>query len=338
MSDGRAPGDIALSFLAAMEAAGVKPSEPILHSLMSGDLVRFQVEGDRAGRRNGWARLHLDGHPAGAFGCNKRQIHEKWSADHEKKAYTKAERADYAKRMQAQREDRAAAKQAVEQAAGDRARALLDKAQPAGKHPYLVTKHIAGTGMRQLGDLLLVPMYGPDGAIWNIQCIAADGQKRFLKGGRTAGLTFMIEGGLEAILVAEGAATAAALNRATGATCYSAFSAGNLLAVAQMARLVSPDMRIVLCADDDQHLIDHPSVRRNVGLDEATEAAIAIGAAVAVPPRPSGSRADASWDFADISDDGVIRRALAKAVRPSRMAQSPNTFGSLEARLSRGPR
>jgi putative DNA primase/helicase len=325
-------GEVVSAFLSAMAASGIKPTGSIAQDLLSGELVRFHVAGDRASRRNGWARLHFDGCPAGAFGCNKRQIHEKWRAGTEGKVYSKAERVAFAKRMQAERAERAAAKQATEEATAARARAMLGKSGPAGDHPYLASKRIPGKGMRKLGNLLLVPMHGADGDVWNVQCIAQDAQKRFLTAGRTAGLMFPVQGSGNVVLVAEGAATAAALHRATGATCYSAFSAGNLLAVAEMARLTSPDTRIVVCADDDQHLIDHPSVRRNVGLDEAIAAAIAVRGFVAKPPRPS--EAAGGWDFADVHDDGLIRQAVTHAEAAPTLSQRTRPLGSLESRLA----
>ena len=56
-------------FIASMEAAGVRPVEPIAQNLAAGRLIRFRADGDKPGRRNGWAVLHLDGTPTGAFGC-----------------------------------------------------------------------------------------------------------------------------------------------------------------------------------------------------------------------------------------------------------------------------
>lgn len=54
-------------FLDAMWAAGIRPVEPIADKLAAGDPVRFRADGDKPGRRNGWAWLHLNGVPAGVF-------------------------------------------------------------------------------------------------------------------------------------------------------------------------------------------------------------------------------------------------------------------------------
>lgn len=335
MTDTRNPHEIALEFVTAMEAAGVKPSEPIIHSLLAGDLVRFHVDGDRPGRRNGWARLYVDGRPAGAFGCNRRQISEKWRAHQEPRTFSKADRAEYARRMQAQREERAASKRQAEVEASEKARSMLEKSQPATNHPYLVNKRIFGAGMRQLGSLLIVPMHDAEGTVWNIQCIGPDGAKRFLTGGRTSGLMASLNEGTNTVLIGEGAGTAAAVHRATGLTSYTAFSAGNVAAVAEVARSTWPSARLVICADDDRHLVNNPTVRRNVGLEEATAAALAVRGFVAIPPRPFDLCAQQGWDFGDVSDDSAIRKAIAEA-RPAWSSNRRNSpFGSLQTRMSR---
>ena len=101
MNQRPADHEITSAFIETMEASGVKPVEPISHELLSGQLVRFQVDGDRAGRRNGWARLFLDGRPAGVFGCHKRQISEKWTLEAPPQTYTPAQKRAYAEAMAA---------------------------------------------------------------------------------------------------------------------------------------------------------------------------------------------------------------------------------------------
>ena len=64
-------------FLDAMRAAGI---EPIGGFIPSGKLQRFRVAGDKPGSKNGWAVLHLDPPPSGAFGSNKTGVREIWSA------------------------------------------------------------------------------------------------------------------------------------------------------------------------------------------------------------------------------------------------------------------
>lgn len=59
--------DHVTAFIDAMTEAGMKPVEPIAGKL-GGKRIRFRCEGDRKGKQNGWAVLHLDARPAGAFG------------------------------------------------------------------------------------------------------------------------------------------------------------------------------------------------------------------------------------------------------------------------------
>ena len=128
-------------------------------------------------------------------------------------------------------------------------------------------------------------MFDAQGVLWNLQAIAPDGAKRFAKGGRQAGLFFILGSLTPRILVGEGFATCAAARRATGHMAVAAFSALNLREVALAIRAAFPGSDIVLLADDDAHLVDHPLIRKNVGLEAAEAAALAVGGRVAIPPR-----------------------------------------------------
>jgi putative DNA primase/helicase len=273
-------------FVAAMEAAGVAPAESIAHQLVGGELVRFQVAGDRAGRRNGWAVLHFDGIPAGAFGCNKRGISDKWRANVERPKLSRADRAAFKLKM-------AQAKVAKERDIEERHLAVADQAERlwnAGgriipSHPYLVAKRISGEGLRQSGSMLLVPMRDIEGKLWNLQRIFPDKGKLFLKGGRTHDLMFIIGNPDAVICIGEGMGTVAAVRRATGHAVVASFSEKNLTPVARLIAARWPDLDLIICADDDAHLVDHPDIQRNIGLEAAHAAAVAVGGRVAVPQR-----------------------------------------------------
>ena len=62
------------------------------------------------------------------------------------------------------------------------------------------------------------------------------------------------------------------------------FSAKNLEPVARAIRGRWPESSITIAADDDAHLLDHPTIKRNLGLDAAVAAAAAVGASIAMPP------------------------------------------------------
>lgn len=271
-------------FLAAMADCGIRPVDALDHDLLAGKFVRFKAVGDT--RPNSWAVFHQDGRPAGAFGCNKRQIKEKWKADGELRVFTKEERKSYAIEMAAKRASVAAEKAAIADAVAHRASSLLRRARVADdNHPYLTRKKISGAGLSQVEATLIVPMHDAQGKIWNAQFISPEGQKRFYTGGRTDALCWSIHKQSDRVFVGEGMATMSAVHRATACTVYAAFSAGNLTEGAKLARLAYPDADITICADDDAHLVDHPNIKRNIGLDAAHAAAAAIGGRVAVPSR-----------------------------------------------------
>ena len=273
-------------FIAAMEAAGVGPAEPIAQQLAGGELVRFQVAGDRAGRRNGWAILHLDGIPAGAFGCNKRGISDKWQANVERPRLSRADRAAFKLKMQQQAAQRQHETDERHRAVADRAEQLWNAAGCVNNsHPYLVAKRIPGEGLRQSGNMLLVPMRDIEGRLWNLQRIFPDRGKLFLKGGRTHELMFVIGDPDAVICIGEGMGTMAAVRRATGHAVVAAFSEKNLTPVARLIAERWSRCDLIVCADDDAHLVDHPTIKRNIGLEAAHAAAAAVGGRVAVPRR-----------------------------------------------------
>lgn len=277
--------DAISDFVSAMEAAGVKPLEPISHRLGDGQLVRFRADGDKPGRKNGWAVLHTDGCPAGAFGCYRLGISEKWRAG-SSKSMTPQQKRDRAEKW---RQASVARQASIEEAWADaaaKARELWNRGVPADeKHPYLAKKSIAGEGFRVNGDVLLVPMQDGEGKLWNVQRIYADGTKRFLPAARTTGLMWICGKPDAVICIGEGVSTVAAVRHATGHAVVASFSAKNLKAVAQAIHDRWPSLDKVICADDDAHLVDNPSVRRNLGLECAREAALAIGGRLALPPR-----------------------------------------------------
>lgn len=74
-----AEADVVERFRQAIEAAGLTPPEFIL---ADGQRHRFSSNG-RRGDDAGWYFLHLDGVAAGAFGCWRLGISQKWSSKSE---------------------------------------------------------------------------------------------------------------------------------------------------------------------------------------------------------------------------------------------------------------
>ena len=67
--------DAASEFRGAMGDRGIITQNIIP---ADGDLHRFHIEGDTRGSKNGWAVLHDDGIPAGAFGSWKHGVTHTW--------------------------------------------------------------------------------------------------------------------------------------------------------------------------------------------------------------------------------------------------------------------
>jgi putative DNA primase/helicase len=264
------------NMLDAMRAAGLAPLKD-LALRDDGKLIRFRVEGDKPGSVNGWAVLHGQPIAAGAFGSWKTGESHTWR-DATAKPQTPAERAELAQRLKAMHAAREAEQVAVHAAARQRAAKLWARAHPANNaHAYLQRKGVAAIGIRALRDMLLIPARDAQGELNTLQFISADGSKRFLTGGRIAGCYYAIGKPLDSLLLCEGYATGATLYAATGRAVAIAFNAGNLLAVARALRGKFPELRLIVCADNDFATPGNP------GLTHATAAARAVGGVVAVP-------------------------------------------------------
>lgn len=144
-------------------------------------------------------------------------------------------------------------------------------------HPYIVAKGISAMGLRVTGDgRLVAPLYA-DGRLVSVQFIAADGDKRYLTGGKAGGACWLYspDSGSGTVYVCEGVATAASIFEATGQAVVVAYSAGNLTAAAHHARSIAGMREVVIVADNDAS---------GTGQREADKAAQATGARVIMPP------------------------------------------------------
>ncbi len=146
----------------------------------------------------------------------------------------------------------------------------------ARQHQYLAIKRIQPHGARLYRDALVTPLIDESGAIVNLQFINADGNKRFLSGGRKKGCYFTIGDPTETILIAEGFATGASLHESTGHYVIVAFDAGNLKSVGSVIRAKYPDAEIIIAGDNDES---------GIGQLKANAAALAIGGKVLIPPK-----------------------------------------------------
>jgi putative DNA primase/helicase len=205
-----------------------------------------------------------------------------------------AERKTHRARMAgiiAQRE--AEATKRHESAATDAARRLAE-ATPCTQHAYLTSKCVKGYNVKVDGSgALIVPLIDTDGKIHSLQKITANGDKRFLPGGRVKGCYHPIGKLAGLLIVCEGYATGASIHECTGHAVAVAFNADNLEPVAVALHIKYPSLKIIIAADDD-HLTDG-----NPGITKAKTAAQAVGGLVAVPLFPAG-RNDKATDFNDL--------------------------------------
>jgi putative DNA primase/helicase len=305
-------------FLEAMSAAGIRPVEPIADRLATGNPVRFRADGDKPGRRNGWALLHLDGVPAGVFRHYRLGVRAVWRAGSDPRSLLPAERRAIiaqVRECEARRRTETVAKQ--EAAAGVARDLWLGAAKANPAHGYLARKGLPPFGIRQYGNALLVPMFDCGFRLWNVQRIYPDGRKLFLPSGRTNGL-FWSHGMYSQdgrpsdgpLVIGEGFATMAAIHHATGHGVVAAMSARNLETVSRTMRKLFPSRSLIIAADDDRHLSE------NIGLEAAQRAAESIGALLAIPLTlgPEMRSADSGADFADIAPTEVAAR-IAQAGR-----------------------
>lgn len=301
-------------FLEAMAAAGIRPMEPIADKLAFGVPFRFRADGDKPGRRNGWACLHLDRVPAGVFRHYRLGIRSVWRAGSDSRSLSPAERRAIMAQVQESEERRNAETQAKQEAAAGVALGLWRGARkPDPMHGYLTRKGLPPFGIRQHGNALLVPMVDPELRLCNVQRVYPDGLKLFLSGGRTQGLFWPHRACWQAsappvgpLVIGEGFATMAAIHSATGHDVVAAMSARNLETVARAMRELFPNRTLIVAADDDCHLTE------NVGLNAAQKAAEAIGGLLATP-RPANREthpADSGADFADTPPTEVAARIV----------------------------
>ena len=309
---GRSVSDPVAEFMHAMTAAGMRPLEQIAAKLATGQPVRFRCEGDKPGRRNGWARLHLDGIPAGVFRHYRLDIRTVWRAGSNARELSPAERRALRAQVRENEAKRLAETQDRQKAAAIEARNLWRSAERADRgHGYLLRKGLPPFGIRQQGDALLVPMVDAAFRLWNVQRVYPDGRKLFLAGGRTNGLFWphaaMFDNGQPTagpLVIGEGFATLAAIYQATRHGVVAALSAPNLEPVALAMRKLFPQRVLIIAADDDCHLSE------NKGMIAAHKAAKAVGALLATPQDPAITRpsSEAGTDFADMTQVQVAAR------------------------------
>jgi len=279
-------------FLAAIRAADLTPPESIISD---GKLHRYASNG-KAGDAAGWYVYHDGPIPSGVFGDWRTGLKKSWRADIGRELTPEEEAKDKA-RIASMRREREAEAAKLHAEAKDTAQEIWQAAPPAtDAHPYLIKKGVKSYGLRLFAGTgeLIVPMSEGGTLLHSLQFIKPDGDKRFLFGGNVKGCYFPIGKPDGALCIAEGYATGASIHKATKYAVAIVFNAGNLLAVAKSLRAEHPDIKIILCADDDA------STPGNPGLTKARQAAQAVGGFLAIPDF-GDDRPEKVTDFNDMA-------------------------------------
>jgi len=268
--------------------------------IADGEVHRFYVPGDRRGTANGWYVLFLDGIPAGVYGTWKDGETRKWCAH---QPASRAEARQVAERVRQAIRQRETARAEEQRLVAERANRLWREARKANsQHYYLVRKRVDPYMLRQTGEDLWIPLYG-DGLLVNLQRIAPDGTKRFLKGGRIKGCYSPLgqpEPGAP-LYVCEGFATGATIHAETGAAVACAMTAQNLLSVGRYLRHRYPRSSLIIAGDDDRKTASEG--KGNAGVECATKAAQELGCAMVLPDFPP----EAPLELSDFNDLAVWR-------------------------------
>ncbi|WP_140391063.1 toprim domain-containing protein [Acidithiobacillus thiooxidans] len=256
--------------LTDMAACGLAPSKPSAIIFDTPSMVRFHVQGDKPGSRNGYWRGFSDGRPAGIFGSWKTGVQHHWISG-DAVTVTDEDRA----RIQSLQRQREQEQTAEHERVSEIATAQFNGLPDATGTPYTARKQITPFNARQRGQSLVLALQDWYGKICSTQTIYPDGVKRMLKGGRKRGLHIYIGGNPDGrLLVCEGYATGCSLRQMDpDAEVIASVDAGNMRSVAESARARFPEREIVLCGDHDP-----------VGIRCAEGAARVIDGLLLIPP------------------------------------------------------
>lgn len=323
--------DALTQFIDHMAKHGCPPSRSIDIKPI-GKIIRFHINGDKQGSRNGRCALWIepDGFGSGWFMNMKEGQKYTWHSKASRK-FTDEERREWAKKREAEKQKRDE-EQAIEwKAAAEKATYIWSKAVK-GRHGYLERKKISGAGTRVYKGALVVPAY-KSGKLTSLQFIAENGEKRFLTGGDIQGAYGSIGKDLSTIYICEGYATAASVHESTGKASVWAFNAGNLLDVAKTVRKRYTDAEIAVCCDNDQWTLIKDELV-NVGLIKGKEAAKAIQGRAVWPDFPNDDEQKRT-DYNDLyvtEGAEAVRNSLSQRDRDEQdQGASPYSYDGLAA-------
>jgi len=323
-----------------------------------GKLQRLDVVGERKNSHNGWVVVFTGDRPCAFGGTWVGNRRWEWRPNGAK-PLSPTKRRELEARIKAERDRYKAERQKKYDAAAKRANEIWAAAKPAPiDHPYLLRKGILPHGLRfsdwvktwvdkDTGDVksrtiknaLIVPIYVRDGKggkkLVNLQAIFEKEEfggrdKDNLFGGQKGGGYFTIgkptvAEGLQTAVICEGFGTGASIFESTGTSATAGIctlvvgECGNIKAIAETFRAEFPELRIVICADDDCW----KDPNKNPGVDHAREAEAAIkgkstkGEVIVVVPKfvEVGEKPTDFNDLHKLEGAGVVRNQIMTAIR-----------------------
>jgi len=273
-----------------MAEFGLTPPEIINDS----KIHRFKNEGDN--NKNSWYIAFDNGDfQAGAFGCWKRDIHEKFCSLSSSSLSTE-QRQLYAQQMRQQQQLFEEVKLRQQERVQNKSNQRFNSASTDNVdiHPYLQQKQVQSFGLRIIDTALLIPLFNTDGEMCNIQSVSDEGEKYFAQGGQVKGCFFMIGTPEKYLILCEGYATGASIHQATGEAVVVCFNAGNIKDVGKELSIKYPDISLMIAADDDQFN------ERNTGFIKAKETAKHLGASFTFPRFKDADLSQKPTDFNDL--------------------------------------
>jgi|WetSurSiteA1Bulk_404760.scaffolds.fasta_scaffold00106_8 putative DNA primase/helicase len=266
-------------FKDAISAVGLIPPD----NIPMGKIIAFA--GYQKLKTNKAARCFLfpDGR-SGWFMDYSTGLFEVWQSERAT-PYSKEERQAFREQCERDRvareaEQVQAREQAIKKALTIWQRAIYTDSDNEYLYRKKVQPHGAKTGdSGNLKGVLILPIYDKDLKLVNLQFIQADGEKRFLSGGKKKNCFWWLGKKSKQnarILIAEGFATAASLQQQTGLQVFIAFDAGNLINVAKIVRAKNPDAEMIIAGDNDVS---------GTGQTAARAAALAVSGKYLIPPQ-----------------------------------------------------
>ena len=299
------------SFRAAMLRAGLGYAGPIE---ADGKLRRFRAGDDKS--KNSWYVLFAGPPMAGAFGCWKRGINEDW---HDRNGQlSQAEWQRVRQHLQEAKRERERVEKERQKKGRETADWILKRAKPlSASHPYLAAKRVQTyREAREYRGTIALPLRDITGDLHSFQFIGANGEKRFLRGGRVQGCFFTLADKADGpVVICEGYATGASIHEATGHAAICAMNCGNMLAVSKATREFWPQREIIIAADNDQWT---EAPRKNPGVIDATAAAKSIRARLIVPQfKDTATKPTDFNDLAALEGLPAVKQQIASATVPA---------------------